>query len=157
MTKEIPQKDFERILRQVAQEIPTQNLINISGVLEALTSYFRSEVTTRWEEEQRLKNAPPPEKRKPLKGTIDELLKYGIWSMESVDLNAVPFPKAETVSYKKGMHWGKGTVTRKLTTKTWGELAVLADELIALSGDGHHRYIEYFNPVGTDLELITGS
>lgn len=66
-----------------------------------------------------------------------------------------PFPQFDTLSYS--LHWGKETVTAPIPGRTWKDLYRAADQVIALSGDCHHLFIEDFVIRGNTLELFTGS
>lgn len=83
-----------------------------------------------------------------------------IWSVYEVgDLSALhPFKDAEYVIYDQ--HWGDSEVVKKIDGATWAALYVAADAAIQASGDGHHVFIEHFEPVAEKphhLRLTTGS
>jgi len=82
------------------------------------------------------------------------------WSIfEVTDFNKVPFPDINTVIYRQ--HWGTPNIDPIVVgeDKSWLSLWRAADELIRLSGDRHHIFIEKFEPIGNTgmYELFTGS
>lgn len=84
-----------------------------------------------------------------------------IWSLYKVsDLDSIhPYHDAEYVVYDQ--HWGEGGETvRRITGPFWSDLYRAADEAIRASGDGHHVFIEAFDPIEDKpghLRLSTGS
>jgi len=83
-----------------------------------------------------------------------------VWSiLEIEDFTEEPFSDINTLFYTQ--HWGTvdlDPITIE-TDKSWLALWKAADELIRLSGDGHHIFIEKFEPIGNTgmYELFTGS
>jgi hypothetical protein len=83
-----------------------------------------------------------------------------IWSLDEVsDLRVKhPFDGAEILAYSS--HWGPGEVKARINGDTWVDLWAAADEVIKLSGDNHHIFIEAFERSkfkNNHLELSTGS
>ena len=78
----------------------------------------------------------------------------GVWSLWEVrDFNAVPFPNAFLVEYQQF------TISVKKGS-TWLDLWKVAGELIKLSNDYHHIFVENFEPqdeVKSVLRLVCGS
>ena len=66
-----------------------------------------------------------------------------IWSLWEVrDFTEVPFPGATQLYYSGG--WGNAGWTPISAKASWLELWKAADELIKLSEDNHHLFIENF-------------
>lgn len=89
---------------------------------------------------------------------------YGLtstWSIYEVDNMTLchPYKDAEYVVYDQ--HWGDGgEVVRKIEGRDWNALYRAADSAIQASGDGHHCFIESFEPIADKpghLRLSTGS
>jgi hypothetical protein len=85
-----------------------------------------------------------------------ELGLRSIWSIYSVsDLRkSHPYTAAREICYRD--HWGEAAVYEP----TWADLFQAADHAIRRSGDGHHVFIESFEPVADQprqLRLTTGS
>lgn len=83
-----------------------------------------------------------------------------IWSIyEVADLGEQhPFKGALQVAYKD--HWGDEPVFEEITGDRWVDLYAAADAAIRRSGDGHHIFIEQFQPnkeCPQQLFLQTGS
>lgn len=80
-----------------------------------------------------------------------------VWSLPNTAFDMPhPFTNAKVVKYEQ--HWGDtGLVTAPIKGPTWLDLWVAANECIRTSGDGHHIYIEAFDPKGDAVELQTGS
>ena len=83
-----------------------------------------------------------------------------IWSIFSVrDLSQPhPYVNAAEICYRD--HWGDQPVYETIPGPTWADLYSAADRCIARSGDGHHIFIESFQPVAEQphqLRLTTGS
>lgn len=89
-----------------------------------------------------------------------ELGLRSIWSIYSVsDLRkSHPYTAAREICYRD--HWGKAAVYETIPGPTWADLFQAADHAIRRSGDGHHVFIESFEPVADQprqLRLTTGS
>lgn len=88
---------------------------------------------------------------------------YGLqttWSVYKVEdlFQQHAYPGAAYVIYDQ--HWGDGEVVRAIDGNTWVDLYRAADAAILASGDGHHTFIEAFEPVADKphhLRLTTGS
>lgn len=88
---------------------------------------------------------------------------YGLqttWSVYEVEdlFQQHAYPGAAYVIYDQ--HWGDGEVVRAIDGNTWVDLYRAADAAILASGDGHHTFIEAFEPVADKphhLRLTTGS
>lgn len=88
---------------------------------------------------------------------------YGLqttWSVYEVEdlFQQHAYPGAAYVIYDQ--HWGGGEVVRAIDGNTWVDLYRAADAAILASGDGHHTFIEAFEPVADKphhLRLTTGS
>ena len=89
---------------------------------------------------------------------------YGLtstWSLYEVENMTLchPYKDAEYVVYDQ--HWGDGgEVVRKIEGRDWNALYRAADSAIQASGDGHHCFIESFEPIADKpghLRLSTGS
>ena len=83
-----------------------------------------------------------------------------IWSIyEVADLGEQhPYTGALQVVYKD--HWGEKAIYEEITGDRWVDLYAAADAAIAKSGDGHHIFIERFQPsrdCPQQLILQTGS
>ncbi len=83
-----------------------------------------------------------------------------IWSIYSVrDLSQPhPYKDAAEICYRD--HWGDQPVYETIPGPTWADLYAAADRCIQRSGDGHHIFIESFQPVAEQphqLRLTTGS
>ena len=82
-----------------------------------------------------------------------------VWSMlDGIDFaQPHPWPTLRWVRYEA--YWGdqEGPIDRLIEGTTWLDLWRAADKCIAASGDGHHIYIEHFEPRGDALVLTTGS
>ena len=84
-----------------------------------------------------------------------------IWSIYEVENMTLchPYKDAEYVVYDQ--HWGEGgEVVRKIEGRDWNSLYRAADAAIQASGDGHHVFIESFDPIEGKpghLRLSTGS
>jgi hypothetical protein len=80
-----------------------------------------------------------------------------VWSLDALEFSAIAFEGSWRVSYAQ--HWGPDAiVTRSMTNPTWLDLFAAADWAIERSGDGHHIFIEIFEPSSNGiLELFTGS
>jgi len=69
-----------------------------------------------------------------------------------------PFEGADRVVYRS--HWGPKPVSVSVNGLSWAALWVAANRCIRDSGDGHHVFIEHFEPDAEDprtLLLSTGS
>ncbi|MBM4179629.1 MAG: hypothetical protein FJ211_09920 [Ignavibacteria bacterium] len=89
-----------------------------------------------------------------------EMKLTSIWSIYEVEnLDAFhPYEGAQYVIYDE--HWGDGEVVQEIRGDTWADLYVAADAAIRRSEDGHHCFIEAFQPVANKphhLRLTTGS
>ena len=88
---------------------------------------------------------------------------YGLqttWSVYEVEdlFQQHAYPGAAYVIYDQ--HWGDSEVVRAIDGNTWVDLYRAADAAIQASGDGHHTFIEAFEPVADKphhLRLTTGS
>lgn len=83
-----------------------------------------------------------------------------IWSIFEVeDLNQPhPYAAAAEICYRD--HWGDAPVYEIIPGPTWRDLYSAADRCIQRSGDGHHIFIESFQPVADQphqIRLTTGS
>jgi len=83
-----------------------------------------------------------------------------IWSIYEIGCNADNVGivgQNLTLIYEN--HWGPEKVSCPLPDNpTWRELYLAADNLIQLSGDSHHIFIERFTDRGNGIyELSTGS
>ena len=83
-----------------------------------------------------------------------------VWSiLEIEDFTEEPFSDINSVIYRQ--HWGTPNLDPIIVgeDKSWLSLWKVADELIKLSGDRHHIFIEKFEPIGNTgmYELFTGS
>lgn len=90
----------------------------------------------------------------------DQLALRSIWSVYSVeDLNQPhPYVAAAEICYKD--HWGDSAVYETIPGPTWRDLYSAADRCIQRSGDDHHVFIESFETVADQpqiLRLTTGS
>lgn len=89
-----------------------------------------------------------------------ELGLRSIWSIYSVsDLRkSHPYTAAREICYRD--HWGDRAIYETIQGSTWADLYTAADHAIRRSGDGHHVFIESFEPVADQprqLRLTTGS
>lgn len=89
-----------------------------------------------------------------------ELGLRSIWSIYEVeDLNQPhPYAAAAEICYRD--HWGDAPVYEIIPGPTWRDLYSAADRCIQRSGDGHHIFIESFQPVADQphqIRLTTGS
>jgi hypothetical protein len=87
-----------------------------------------------------------------------------IWSLFEVNnLMALhPWDGATHVVY--GRHWGGDPVTVSIPGPRWVDLYNAANQVMLLSGDSHHVYVEAFKPLANTLannsyhlEMTTGS
>lgn len=83
-----------------------------------------------------------------------------IWSLYEVNnLMALhPWDGATHVVY--GRHWGGQPVTVSIPGPRWVDLYDAANQVMLLSGDSHHVYVEAFKPLANNshhLEMTTGS
>lgn len=83
---------------------------------------------------------------------------WSIYEVEDLDLRH-PYQDAAYVVYTD--HWGvTGEIIQAINGPTWVDLYRAADAAIRRSGDGHHCFIEDFQPLKDDpthLRLSTGS
>jgi hypothetical protein len=100
---------------------------------------------------------------------IDDLadhygLKNSVWAIDIrdniTDFSEVPYPTAKTIWYDGG--WGIENTLPLPPNANWIVLWRYADELIRMSGDHHHQYIERITwrlekKDAGELELTTGS
>lgn len=94
------------------------------------------------------------------RSTQQQLGLGSIWSVYEVEDLSQPHPytAAREVCYSD--HWGEGPVYETIEGNTWADLYRAADRCIRRSGDGHHIFIEHFEPVAKmphQLRLTTGS
>ena len=83
-----------------------------------------------------------------------------IWSIFEVKDLGQPHPYAAAAEICYRDHWGADAVYETITGPTWRDLWAAADRCIRRSGDGHHVFIESFEPVADQphqLRLTTGS
>lgn len=83
---------------------------------------------------------------------------WSIYEVDDLDLRH-PYQDAAYVVYTD--HWGDtGEIIQAINGPTWVDLYRAADAAIRRSGDGHHCFIEDFQPLKDDpthLRLRTGS
>lgn len=94
----------------------------------------------------------------------DEIRKFlglrAIWSIYEVENLRAPHPYTAAREVCYGDHWGEEAVVEPIPGKTWTDLYVAASRCIERSGDGHHVFIEHFETVADQpqiLRLTTGS
>ena len=85
-----------------------------------------------------------------------------IWSIYELPIHGFlsdhPYKGAVEVCYRD--HWGGAAVHETIQGSTWADLYRAADRCIRRSGDGHHIFIDAFDPVADQphqLRLTTGS
>lgn len=82
------------------------------------------------------------------------------WSIYDIDDLSQPHPYVGAAEICYEDHWGEEIVYQTISGTTWAALYAAADAAIRRSGDGHHVFIEHFEPVADlpqILRLTTGS
>lgn len=92
--------------------------------------------------------------------TRDQLGLRAVWSIYSVEELGDQHPYGDIAEICYRDHWGDQPVYESVEGGTWLDLYEAADRAIRRSGDGHHIFIESFEPVADQphqLRLTTGS